>query len=260
MKKTFFAACLLICGAAALSAQEKTYPQPEQMKPGMTEFWTPQPAVVTPGDQATCSAPSDATILFDGKNLDAWKSSDNGGKAEWYVHDGVMTVDKSKGSIETKEHFGSFQLHIEWQIPENITGKSQSRGNSGVFLQGMYEVQVLDNYNNETYANGQAGSIYKQVIPQANAMRAPGQWNVYDIIYTAPVFNEDGSYRVNPVVTVIQNGIVLLNNFTIKGTTEYIGHPRVIKHGDGPISLQSHGDPSEPISFRNIWIRPIKNN
>lgn len=121
----------------------------------------------------------------------------------------------------------------------------------------MYEVQILDNYQNETYANGQAGSIYKQIIPLANAMRKPGEWNVYDIIYNAPIFNEDGSYRTPPTVTVIQNGVLLINNYTIRGTTEYIGHPRVVKHGDGPIRLQMHGDPSEAISFRNIWLREL---
>ena len=173
------------------------------------------------------------------------------------MHDGVFTVDKSKGDIQTRENFGSFQLHLEWMVPEGITGESQSRGNSGVFLQNMYEVQILDCYQNETYVNGQTGSIYKQVVPLANAMRKPGEWNVYDIIYNAPVFNEDGTYKVHPTVTVIQNGIVLLNNFTILGTTEYIGLPRVVKHGDGPIKLQSHGDPSEPISFRNIWLRKL---
>lgn len=124
-------------------------------------------------------------------------------------------------------------------------------------LQDMYEIQVLDCYNNETYVNGQTGSVYKQTPPLANAMRKPGEWNVYDIIYSAPIFKEDGTYRVPPRVTVIQNGIVLQNNTTILGTTEYIGFPKVVKHGAGPIRLQSHGDPSEPISFRNIWIREM---
>ena len=230
-------AAVSLVGVAAAQQQQKEYPQPEPMRPGMTEFWTPQPKIVTPGDAATASAPSDAIVLFD--------------------HDGVFTVDKSKGDIQTRENFGSFQLHLEWMVPEGITGESQARGNSGVFLQNMYEVQILDCYQNETYVNGQTGSIYKQVVPLANAMRKPGEWNVYDIIYNAPVFNEDGTYKVHPTVTVIQNGIVLLNNFTILGTTEYIGLPRVVKHGDGPIKLQSHGDPSEPISFRNIWLRKL---
>ena len=257
MKKILLSLAALSVAFGVSAQQTKEYPKPEAMRPAMTEFWTPQPKVVTPGDIKTNSAPSDAIVLFDGKDLSAWKSSRTGDEADWKVHNGIFTVDKSKGDIETKEHFGSFQLHIEWCVPKNITGTSQGRGNSGVFLQGMYEIQILDNYQNETYANGQAGSIYKQIIPLANAMRKPGEWNVYDIIYNAPVFNEDGSYRVAPTVTVIQNGILLINNYTIRGTTEYIGHPRVVKHGDGPIRLQMHGDPSEAISFRNIWLRKL---
>ena len=259
MKKFVLSVMMLMCAAVVVAqeAEKKEYPKPEAMRPAMTEFWLPQPKVVTPGDEATNSAPSDAIILFDGKNLDAWCSARTGEAAEWDVHDGVFTVNKRKGDIKTRESFGSFQLHIEWCVPEGITGTSQGRGNSGVFLQDKYEVQILDCFQNETYANGQTGSIYKQVIPLANAMRKPGEWNVYDIIYTAPVFNADGTFRAAPTVTVIQNGIVLLNNYVIRGTTQYIGHPQVIPHGDGPIRLQSHGDPSAPISFRNIWIRKM---
>ena len=142
-------------------------------------------------------------------------------------------------------------------MPEDIEGESQLRGNSGVYMQDKYEVQILDNYKNETYVNGMAGSIYKQTPPLVNAMRKPGEWNVYDIIYTAPVFKEDGTYLYPPKVTVIQNGVVLQNNTTILGTTEYIGFPHVAKHGAGPIRLQMHGDPSKGISFRNIWIREM---
>ena len=246
---------MVVVGVSA-QEQKKEYPKPPAMTPAMTEFWLPQPKVVTPGDIQTNSAPSDAIVLFDGSNLNAWQN-DKGGEAEWTVHDGVFTVDKTKGDIITKQSFGSFQLHLEWCVPENITGTSQGRGNSGVFLQDKYEIQILDCYNNETYSNGQTGSVYKQVISKANAMRKPGEWNVYDIIYNAPVFNNDGTYKVHPTVTVIQNGIVLLNHFVIQGTTEYIGHPRVAPHGDGPIRLQMHGDPSEPISFRNIWLREL---
>ena len=190
-----------------LSAQQKEYPQPEKMTPGMSEYWTPQPKIVTPGDIKTNSAPSDAIVLFDGKDLSAWEST-NGQPAQWTVHDGVFTVNKKTGDIQTKQKFNNYQLHIEWCVPENITGTSQGRGNSGIFMQGMYEVQILDCYNNETYVNGQTGSIYKQTPPLANAMRKPGEWNVYDIIYTAPIFKEDGTYRVPPSITVIQNGIV----------------------------------------------------
>ncbi len=256
MKKIIISAALLSLATLAIAQEKKEYPQPERMRPGMTEFWTPQPKIVTPGDIKTNSAPSDAIVLFDGKDLSAWKSS-KGGEADWLVHDGVFTVDKTKGNIETKENFGSFQLHIEWCVPDYITGEGQGRGNSGVFLQGMYEVQILDSYKNETYSNGQASSIYKQSRPLANAMRKPGEWNVYDIIYNAPVFNEDGTYRVHPTVTVIHNGVLVQNNYVIQGTTEYIGLPRVKKHGEGPIILQMHGDPSEAISFRNVWLRKL---
>lgn len=254
MKAALAAIACTVC--VHLHAQQKEYPQPEKMTAGMSEYWTPQPKIVTPGDIKTNSAPSDAIVLFDGKDLSAWESTE-GEPAKWTVHDGVFTVNKKTGDIQTKQKFDNYQLHIEWCVPENISGTSQGRGNSGIFMQGLYEVQVLDCYNNETYVNGQAGSIYKQTPPLANAMRKPGEWNVYDIIYTAPVFKEDGTYRVPPSITVIQNGIVLQNNTTILGTTEYIGFPKVTPHGAGPIVLQSHGDPSEPISFRNIWLREL---
>lgn len=250
---------LALIAVSGLNAQEKKeYPQQEPMRPGMSEYWTPQPRVVTPGDIKTNTAPSDAIVLFDGHDLSAWTNGDGTGEAGWTVKKGIVTVDKSKGDIVTKQKFGSFQLHIEWCVPEGIQGESQSRGNSGVFLQDMYEVQILDCYQNETYVNGMTGSLYKQTPPLVNAMRKPGEWNVYDIIYTAPVFKEDGTYLYRPYVTVIQNGIVLQNHTEILGTTEYIGFPRTVKHAEGPIRLQSHGDPSAPISFRNIWIREMK--
>ena len=153
-----------------------------------------------------------------------------------------MTVNKQKGDIMTKRSFKDYQLHIEWMIPENITGEGQGRGNSGVYMQNKYEIQILDSYNSETYVNGQAGSIYKQSPPLVNSMRKPGEWNVYDIIYKAPTFTKEGKYRTYPTVTVIHNGVVVQNNATIIGTTEYIGFPKVAPHGDGPILLQSHGD------------------
>ena len=255
-KNILFSLSLMAMVCATVNAQDKKYPEPEPMKPGMTEYWIPQPKAVTPGDIMTNTAPSDAIVLFDGKDLSQWENT-KGEAAGWRVHDGVITVDKKQGDIRTKQKFGSFQLHIEWCIPKSMTGSSQARGNSGVYLQGMYEVQVLDNYQNETYSNGYAASIYKQSAPLVNPIRKPGEWNAYDIIYTAPVFKEDGSYLYRPRVTVIFNGVLVQNNTEILGTTEYIGLPRTVKHGDGPILLQSHGDPSEPISYRNIWIRPL---
>jgi hypothetical protein len=249
-----FASAYMAC--ATVSAQQKEYPQREPMRPGMSEYWTPQPKIVTPGNTQTQSAPSDAIVLFDGKNLNAWENA-KGEPAAWNVHDGIFTVNKKAGDIQTRQKFKDYQLHIEWSIPESMQGTSQGRGNSGVYMQGMYEIQVLDSYINETYVNGQAGSVYKQSPPLVNAMRKPGEWNVYDIIYSAPVFKEDGTYRTPPVVTLIHNGVIVQNHTTILGTTEYIGFPKVVPHGAGPIVLQSHGDPSEPISFRNIWIREL---
>ena len=258
-KKTIQISLLITACLISLTVNaQRTYPEPEAMRPGMTEFWLPQPTVITPGDITTNSAPSDAIILFDGKDLSAWESVRDKSEAKWTVNaDKTFTVNKPAGDIQTKQTFENFQLHIEWCVPANITGESQARGNSGVFLQGKYEVQVLDSYQNETYANGQTGSIYKQSRPLVNAMRKPGEWNVFDIIYTAPIFKEDGTYRIPPVVTVIHNGVVVQNGTIILGTTEYIGQPKVAQHGAGPIVLQSHGDRSEPISFRNIWIRKL---
>ena len=208
MKKSVMLAAIAIAAtcSSAQAQEKKDYPKPEAMRPGMSEYWTPQPRVVTPGDIKTNSAPSDAIVLFDGKDLSAWMNAD-GKNAEWTVKNGVMTVDKSKGDILTRQKFGSFQLHLEWCVPKGITGESQARGNSGVFLQDMYEVQILDCYKNETYVNGMTGSLYKQTPPLVNVMRAPGEWNVYDIIYTAPVFKEDGTYLYKPFVTVYPTAI-----------------------------------------------------
>lgn len=245
-KRLLTVAAFALAGCVTIVAQDKK--KEFKMPTGyagitheMSEFYEPVPPVVTPGTDLKgggFTAPSDAIVLFDGKDLSAWESV-KGGAAEWDVHDGVFTVNKKKGDIQTKQKFNDFQMHIEWQVPTNITGESQSRGNSGIFLQGMYEVQVLDCYNNPTYVNGQTGSIYKQSIPLANAMRKPGEWNVYDIIYTAPTFKEDGSYRTHPTVTVIQNGVVLQNHTTILGTTEWIGFPQVKKHGAGLSSYRA---------------------
>lgn len=239
-----------------------------RMRPQMTEFWEPVPKIINPGPYpGLVPAPSDAIVLFDGKDLSKWKSRD-GSEAKWKVEDGAITVVKGTGDITTKQKFGDYQLHIEWKVPEDIQGESQARGNSGVFLQDMsddlkidgywYEVQVLDNFNNPTYVNGQAGSIYKQNAPLVNAMRKPGEWNVYDITYTAPRFTEDGKLFSPARVTVYHNGVLVQNNFAIRGHTAYIGHPYYFApHGKAPISLQDHGDPSKAISFRNIWLREL---
>ncbi|RYG20724.1 MAG: DUF1080 domain-containing protein [Chitinophagaceae bacterium] len=235
----------------------------EKPKPADTEFYTPVPAVVTPGI-TNSNAPSDAIILFDGKNLNEWVSVKDNGPAKWIVNNGMFTVDKSTGNIETKRKFTNYQLHLEWQIPANITGEGQGRGNSGLFLASTgagdlgYELQILDSYNNKTYTNGQAASIYKQTTPLVNANRKPGEWQSYDVIWTAPVFSPDGSLKSAARVTVLFNGVLVQNNFELKGPTQYIGPASYAKaHGASPIKLQSHGDKSEPISFRNIWIREL---
>lgn len=233
-----------------------------QTKPEETEQWTPVPAVVTPGAMDT-AAPSDAIVLFDGRNLDQWVATRDKSPAKWRVEGGVMTVNKGAGNIETKRSFHNYQLHLEWQIPADIAGEGQGRGNSGLFLASTgagdagYELQILDSYNNKTYVNGQAGSIYKQAIPLANAMRKPGEWQVYDVIWTAPTFNADGTVKTPAYVTVFQNGVLLQNHFTLKGETLYIGAPSYKAFDGAPIKLQSHGDPSKPISFRNIWLREL---
>ncbi|MDB5130541.1 MAG: hypothetical protein JWR02_290 [Mucilaginibacter sp.] len=231
-------------------------------KPEDTETWTPIPKVVTPGK--TCGdAPSDAIILFDGKNLDEWVQNNDKSPAKWDVHDGILTVNKNYGNIETKRTFTNYQLHIEWRVPADIEGSGQGRGNSGIFLASLgkgdagYELQVLDSYNNKTYVNGMAGSLYKQAIPLANPGKKPGEWQTYDVVWTAPAFNEDGSVKTPAKATVFFNGVVVENGFELFGPTLYIGKPVYQKHGASPIKLQAHGDKSKPLSFRNIWIREI---
>ena len=224
----------------------------QRWPPELTEVWEPVPPKVTPGEQM--APPSDAIVLFDGSSLDEWEKASDGSPAEWTVAGGAMTVKPGTGSIITKRKFEDFQLHIEWHSPSEVSGESQGRGNSGIFLQNRYEVQVLDNYNNRTYSNGQAASIYKQSIPLVNACKPPGEWQAYDIIYSAPRFNDDGILVLPAYVTVIHNGIVALNHVEIKGPTEYIGLPKYVAHGPDGIQLQDHGN---KVGFRNIWIREM---
>jgi hypothetical protein len=230
--------------------------------PAATEQWTPVPPVVTPG-RSDAAPPSDAIVLFDGHDLGQWEASKDHSPAHWKVHDGVMTVDKATGNIQTRRRFKNYQLHLEWQVPEGISGEGQARGNSGVFLASTgpgdegYEVQILDSYRNTTYVNGQAASIYKQAAPLVNAMRPPGQWQSYDIIWTAPVFAVDGALRSPAWVTVFHNGVLVQDHVRLAGETFYIGKPKYKPYDTAPIKLQAHGDPSQPISFRNIWVRPL---
>jgi hypothetical protein len=230
-------------------------PEDAKMKPEMTEFWDPEVPVVTPGERPQ-DAPSDAIILFDGSQKSLNENWTNSKKQApgWKVADNCVTVVKGTGTIQTKLPFEDVQLHIEWRTPAEVVGNSQGRGNSGIFLQGLYELQVLDNYNNRTYRNGQAGSLYKQYAPLVNVCKKPGEWQTYDVIYTAPRFKDDGSVFSPARFTILQNGVLVQNNVQLWGPTEYIGIPKYRKHGPAPIVLQDHGN---PVSFRNIWIRKL---
>lgn len=224
----------------------------EQGDPTLTEVWEPVPPKVDPGDAT--HPPSDAIVLFDGTDLSAWSGRD--GAAKWTVADGAMTVAPGTGDIRTKQGFGNVQLHIEWRAPTTITGEGQERGNSGVYLMGKYELQVLDSYESRTYSNGQAGSIYKQFIPLVNATRPPGEWQSYDVIFMRPHFRSDGSVERPATMTVLHNGVLIQNNVELKGSTVYIGQPEYEHHDDKePLLLQDH---SNLVSYRNVWIRELE--
>jgi hypothetical protein len=236
----------------------------QQIRPEDTEQWTPEPVVVTPGPVAPAPPPSDAVVLLGSRGLEEWVSADGKSPAGWLVKNGVMTVKKGTGNIRTRRSFASYQLHLEWRIPEHISGEGQGRGNSGLFLASRgpgdagYELQILDSYRNKTYVNGQAGSVYKQFPPLVNAMRPPGQWQTYDVVWNAPVFASDGSLKSPARLTAFHNGVLIQDNVVLQGETVWEGRPKYKAHGPSPIKLQDHGDPSEPISFRNIWIRPLE--
>ncbi|HVB04197.1 MAG TPA: DUF1080 domain-containing protein [Chitinophagaceae bacterium] len=244
---------------AVLTAQAQVPPENSTMKPEQTEFYTPVPPVVTPGKQPS-DPPSDAIVLFDGRNLDQWVNANTGTPAGWTVKNGILTVKPGTGNIQTKEKFEDFQLHIEWRSPAIVKDSGQGRGNSGVFMASLgkgdagYELQVLDSYHSGTYTNGQAGSIYKQYPPLVNACRPPGVWQVYDVIWTAPRFNANGTLKSPATLTAFQNGVLIQNNSVLKGVTLYIGHPYYTAHGPSPLKLQDHHC---LVSYRNIWIRKL---
>lgn len=224
------------------------------MKPEDTEWYEPVPPKITTGDDHFMKAPSDAMVLFDGSDMSSWKSIE-GGEVPWDIADGHVTVRPGTGDIETRDSFGSVQLYIEWRSPMNMEHEGQDRGNSGIFLQSRYELQVLDAYDNPTYVNGMAGSIYKQTAPLVNPAKKPGEWQSYNIAYTAPVFNDDGTVESPARITVIWNGVVVQNNTEILGDTPYIGLPEYTPHGDAPIRLQDH---NSEVSYRSIWIRKLE--
>jgi Domain of Unknown Function (DUF1080) len=233
-----------IGGALAVAACGAAYSGAQEYLPGVE--W-PKPPIITPGEAAG-EPPSDATILFNGKDLSAWENGD-----KWKVENGEAVVTGGAGYIISKQHFGDCQLHIEWSAPVPAVGESQGRGNSGVFF-GPYELQVLDSYENETYYDGQASAIYKQQPPMVNAMRKPGEWNVYDVLWTAPVF-KGGKLQSPAYITVLHNGVATQNHFALLGDTPYTRPPQYNDVGELPIQLQDHGN---PVRYRNIWIRPMK--
>jgi hypothetical protein len=233
---------VIICGMACLTAF--VYGQSKEKN-------LSEPRVVTPG--ACGVAPSDAIVLFDGKDFSQWEST-NGGEVKWTLGEAAMTVVDKTGSIQTKQSFGDCQLHIEWRIPEKVVGEGQNRGNSGIFFQKQYEIQILDSYENQnkTYVDGRAGSIYTQSPPLVNASRKAGEWQVYDVIYMAPRFAADGKVEIPARITAFHNGVLIQNNFLLEGTT--YNKDGYKPHFKAPLELQDHGN---PVSFRNIWIREL---
>ena len=239
-------------GAGATRPEDSTLS--EEQHAAETEVWEPVPAVVTPGRNG--APPSDAIVLFDGRDLSQWVADSGGGAAGWRVDGDAMTVVPGTGSIRTRRGFGDVQLHIEWRTPAEVSGEGQGRGNSGIYFMGRYELQVLDSYDNRTYSNGQAGAIYKQHIPLVNASRGPGEWQTYDVVFTAPRFGADGALLRPASMTVFHNGVLIQNHAELRGPTRYIGQPAYEAHpGREPLLLQDHGN---PVSYRNIWVRELK--
>ena len=223
--------------------------------PKLTEIWSPVPRVITAGKSVANDAPSDAVILFGGKKDSTNWISKDGKPFNWKTDDNNLTVVPFSGDLQTKQGFGDCQLHIEWRTPAIVKDSGQGRGNSGVFLMGRYELQVLDSYNNLTYSNGQAGSVYKQHMPMVNVCRPPGEWQAYDIIFIAPQFYKDSTLKSAARMTVFQNGVLIQNNVELWGPMQFVGVPKYEMHSaKEPLLLQDHHN---PVSFRNIWIREL---
>lgn len=237
-----FTVPVVACGAMLVVLQVVAQPGVEWIS-GIP--WT-EPKVVDPGPAG--GPPSDAIVLFDGKDLSQWDGGD-----KWIVKDGCATA--AEQSIQTKQAFGDCQLHVEWASPDKPEGTGQERGNSGVYLMGLYEVQVLDSYKNPTYFDGQAGAVYKQHPPLVNACRKPGEWQTYDILFEAPRFDAQGQLTRPAYVTVLHNGVVVQNHFKILGASAWDMPPKYTAHAAKlPLSLQYHLD---PVRYRNIWIREL---
>lgn len=248
MRASALVACTLLFLSALVASAAVNQ---SRGNPTLTEVWDPVPPKIDAGDAE--HAPSDAVVLFDGTDLTEWRGRD--GAPGWKVENGTLTVVPDTGTLITRRSFGDVQLHIEWRSPSEVVGEGQDRGNSGVFLMGLYEVQILDSFDNLTYSNGQAGSIYKQFIPEVNASRAPGAWQSYDIVFTAPRFAADGQLEQPATMTVLHNGVLIHNHVTLRGPTVFIGEPAYEAHESKlPLTLQDH---DHPVSFRNIWIREL---
>jgi hypothetical protein len=244
------AAVVFLLGAVAVAQEPITWPIHDEARP--------RPAVVEPGTGVPPAAPgrppSDAIVLFEGKDLSAWQGKD-GGPAAWRVEHGYFEVVKGTGNIQTKRAFGDVQLHIEFMEPLPAVGKSQERGNSGVFLMNTYEIQVLDSYENETYADGQAAALYGQYPPLVNACRKPGEWQAYDIVFEAPRFDQQGQVTKRARVTVLHNGVVVQHATEYTGPTTWKARPPYKAHPDRlPLGLQDHGN---AVRYRNVWLRAL---
>ncbi len=249
VKSIVFGICVMLLATAGCTVNSSA----KKHRWAVHDVKRPQPPIVTPGQQPG-QPPSDAIVLFDGKNLSQWVSDKDGGPAKWKVENGYMETVRGTGYIRTKQSFGDCQLHVEWASPTKISGRGQKRGNSGVFLMSNYEVQVLDSYNNKTYPDGMAGAVYGQSPPLVNPSRPPGQWQSYDIIFRRPIFK--GDKVVKPAtITVLYNGVLVQDNFEIEGTTVWRVRAKYQPHADKlPIKLQDH---ENPVRFRNIWIREL---
>ena len=236
--------CTILPIAVSCSAVAKKW--------GVHDMARPLPEVITPGNDG--SPPSDAIVLFDGKDMSQWVSDKDGSEARWKVENGYCEVTPGSGNISTKQKFGDCQLHIEWASPTEAKGPGQKFGNSGVYFMGLYEVQVLNSYENHTYADGQAAAVYGQNPPLVNACRRPGTWQSYDIIFHRPVFKDDKIIKP-ATITVLHNGVLVQDNFEIVGVTAWkkvaVYHPHPDKLS---LKLQNHGD---PVKYRNIWIREL---